>query len=61
MVCIMYIFLNRLFTHDDKVKLKNIYSYKKYVLCIYLKYAKYIKYIRYKFTGYIKEHNCFEK
>ena len=53
MVCMMYVLLNTLFTHDDKVGLK-IYSYEKYILGIYLKYTKYIKYIRYKFIRYIK-------
>ena len=58
MVCKMYVFLNGLFTHNDKVRLKKIYSYKKYILVIYLKY---IKYIRYKFIRYIKKHGSFEK
>ena len=57
----MYIFLNGLFTHNDKVRLEKIYSYKKYILGIYLKYTKYIKYIRYKFIRYIKKHDSFEK
>ena len=60
MVCMIYIFLNRLFTHDDEVKLK-IYSYKKYILGTYLRYTKYIKCIRHKFIRYIKKHNSFEK
>ena len=54
MVSVMYVFLNRLFTHEDKVRLKKIYLYKKYILRIYLKYTKYIKYIRCKFIRYIK-------
>ena len=36
MVCMMYVFLNRFLTHDDKVRFKKIYSYKKYILGIYM-------------------------
>ena len=34
MVCMVYVFLSRLFTHDDKVRLKKIDSYQKYILDI---------------------------